>query len=72
MAVLFERGKVVLPAGDEYSRRMSGHLIDQLHGLGLERHDDLAMAFWFAVSAARRVRERKRVAINLGPPVQRF
>ena len=72
LAVLFERGKVVLPAGDEYSRKMSGLLIDQLHGLGLERHDDLAMAFWFAVSAARRVRERKRVAINLGPPVQRF
>jgi hypothetical protein len=72
LAALFERRKVRLPAGDAHSRRMSGLLIDQLHGLGLERHDDLAMAFWFAVLAARRVMDRPVRPILAGPVLQRF
>lgn len=72
LAVLFERGKVTLPAGDEHSRRMSGMLIDQLHGLGVERHDDLAMALWFSVIAAREVMGRRTPAVDLGALVRRF
>lgn len=71
LAALFERRKVSLPAGDERSRRFSGELIDQLHGLGFEKHDDLAMAFWFAVLAGRRVLERAKSS-PLGPVVRRF
>lgn len=71
LAALFERRKVSLPAGDERSRRLSGELIDQLHGLGFEKHDDLAMAFWFAVLAGRRVLERA-ASSPLGPVVRRF
>jgi hypothetical protein len=72
LAALFERGRVSLPSGDERSRRMCGILIGQLHGLGWERHDDLAMAFWFAVLAARRVMERPTRPVIAGPVVQRF
>ena len=72
LAALFERRKVILPAGDERSRRMVGHLIDQFHGLGWEKHDDLAMAFWFAVIAARRVLDRPAKPILTGPVIQKF
>jgi hypothetical protein len=72
LAVLFERRKVILPAGDEPSRRLAGQLIDQFHGFGWEKHDDLVMAFWFAVLAARRVQERTSLAMRIGPVVQRF
>jgi len=72
LAALFERRKVVLPSGDERSRRLCGELIDQLHGLGYEKHDDLAMAFWFAVIAARKVTQRSDVPLYLGPIVRRF
>jgi hypothetical protein len=71
LAALFERQKVSLPAGDERSRRLVGQLVDQLHGLGFEKHDDLAMAFWFAVLAGRRVLERAGSS-PLGPVVRRF
>jgi hypothetical protein len=71
LAALFERRKVSLPAGDDRSRRLSSELIDQLHGLGFEKHDDLAMAFWFAVLAGRRVLERVGSS-PLGPVVRRF
>lgn len=72
LAALFERRKVILPAGDERSRRLAGHLIDQFHGLGWEKHDDLAMAFWFAVLAARRVMDRPVKPVLAGPVVRRF
>jgi len=72
LAALFERGRVSLPAGDERSRRLCGLLIDQLHGLGLERHDDLAMAFWFAVLGARKVTQSLAPAPSLGALVRRF
>jgi phage terminase large subunit-like protein len=46
LAVLFENGKVRLPAGDEYSRSKSRAIIQEFYGLGVEAHDDLVMAFW--------------------------
>ena len=72
LAALFERGRVSLPAGDERSRRLSGALIEQFHGLGYEKHDDLAMAFWFAAIGARRLLEKSPRPIYLGPIVRRF
>jgi hypothetical protein len=57
LAALFERGRVRLPSGDLRSRELCGELIEELYGLGYEKHDDVAMAFWFAVMAARKVIE---------------
>ncbi len=72
LAALFERGKVILPYGDERSRDLCGQLIDQFHGLGFEKHDDLAMAFWFAVIAARKVMEDPTTPRLRGPLVRPF
>lgn len=72
LAALFERGWVLLPCGDERSRGMCGRLIDQFHGFGFEKHDDLAMAFWFAAAAARRMLGEWKPPGIRGPLVQRF
>ena len=72
LAALFERGRVRLPCGDERSRHLCGELVNQFHGLGFEKHDDLAMAFWFAVTAARKVWEGRTAPRIRGPLVSRF
>ncbi|MCA9446583.1 MAG: hypothetical protein KC931_05675 [Candidatus Omnitrophica bacterium] len=72
LAALFERRKVLLPCGDDRSRNLCGQLIDQFHGLGFEKHDDLAMAFWFAVTAARKVAGDPTAPRLRGPLVRRF
>lgn len=48
LSVLFENGKIVLPSGDPVSRENSRLLIQELHGLGVEKHDDIVMALWMA------------------------
>jgi phage terminase large subunit-like protein len=72
LAALFERRRVILPCGDDRSRDLCGRLIDQFHGLGFERHDDLAMAFWFAVTAARKVWNDPSAPKLRGPLVRKF
>ena len=48
LSVLFENRKILLPTGDEASREKTARLIQELHGLGVEKHDDLVMALWLA------------------------
>ena len=48
MGVLFENGKVVLPTGDPDSRDAIAPLVQELWGLGREKHDDCVMALWIA------------------------
>lgn len=61
LRLLLENGKVIIPWGDEYSRRVCGDWISQctefgyidgkLQGIG--EHDDLVMAWWFAEEATK-------------------
>lgn len=46
LAALFEAGMVELPIGDEQSREFVDVLINELHGLGVEGHDDTVMSMW--------------------------
>lgn len=48
LSVLFENRKILLPTGDDPSREKTSLLIQELHGLGVEKHDDLVMALWLA------------------------
>ncbi|HEQ60277.1 MAG TPA: hypothetical protein ENN74_01575, partial [Firmicutes bacterium] len=48
LSVLFENRKILLPTGDAASREKTALLIQELHGLGVEKHDDLVMALWLA------------------------
>lgn len=48
LSVLFQNRKILLPSGNEASREKMQLLIQELHGLGVEKHDDLVMALWLA------------------------
>ena len=51
MSALFENGKVILPYRDQESRLMVDTLIQELYGLGREKHDDTVMSLWIAECA---------------------
>jgi predicted phage terminase large subunit-like protein len=51
MSALFENGKVVLPYRDQESRLMVDTLVQELYGLGREKHDDTVMSLWIAECA---------------------
>lgn len=61
LRIALEGGKVVIPKGDEISRRLSeiwedecqqfGFIDGKLQGIG--EHDDTVMAWWFAVEASK-------------------
>src|SRR5579862_4005339 len=46
LQALFEAGMVELPYGDERSRTFVDIFIAELHGLGVETHDDTVLSFW--------------------------
>jgi hypothetical protein len=46
LTALFEAGMIELPYGDERSRTFVDVFVNELHGLGVERHDDTVLAFW--------------------------
>jgi phage terminase large subunit-like protein len=46
LTALFEAGMVELPYGDDQSREFVDILINELHGLGVETHDDTVMSMW--------------------------
>lgn len=46
LSALFEAGMVELPYGDEQSRAFVDVLVNELHGLGVETHDDTVMSMW--------------------------
>jgi phage terminase large subunit-like protein len=56
LSALFEGGKYILPCGDDESRAFTDTLINELHGLGREAHDDTVMSLWLAEFAVRRIR----------------
>ena len=56
LSVLFENGKVILPARTEHDRRTIEPLISELWGLGREKHDDTVLSLWIAHSVLRRDR----------------
>jgi Terminase RNaseH-like domain len=61
LRILMENGKLTIPRGDELSIRLTdewitectqfGYIDGKLQGIG--EHDDMVMAFWIAVEAAR-------------------
>ncbi len=46
LQALFEAGMIELPYGDERSRTFVDIFINELHGLGVEGHDDTVLSFW--------------------------
>jgi hypothetical protein len=55
LAALFEAEMVELPAGDEQSHDFTEILINELHGLGVEGHDDTVMAMWLNEIAVKKL-----------------
>jgi hypothetical protein len=61
LRILLENEKIIIPRGDEYSRRMTdiwieemsmfGYIDGKLQGIG--GHDDTVTSFWFACEAAK-------------------
>lgn len=47
MAYGFENKKWVLPYESDYDKKMTNIMIQEFHGLGVEKHDDVLMAIWF-------------------------
>lgn len=56
MAVLFENGHVRLPYATPEDREITDRLITEFHGLTIEKHDDIVMAFWIAHTGVQRFR----------------
>ena len=46
LQALFEAYQIELPYGDERSRAFVDIFVNELHGLGVEAHDDTVLAFW--------------------------
>lgn len=70
LAMLFELGRIAFAWSSTAEKRKLDALVQELHGLGVEAHDDCVLALWMAVVQIRkwqRVRDeqRRRVA---GPP----
>lgn len=53
LSVLFEQGKVVIPYATSRDRETVEPLLQELWGLGRERHDDTVMSLWIAHSVLR-------------------
>lgn len=72
MALQFELGRIDLCWANPREREKLDVLRDELHGLGLEAHDDCVMALWMAVVTTKRwirVRDaRRRRMIGAPPP----
>lgn len=69
MALMFEAGRIDLCHRQEVEAKRIDTMIGELHGLGLEAHDDTVMALWMAVSVIRRwIRQRNKRRIKaIGP-----
>jgi len=53
LALLFEQGRVILPSRTRADRKAILIVQQELHGLGVERHDDVVMALHVAESVTR-------------------
>lgn len=56
LSVLFENEKVIIPTRTPMDQRTSEPLINELWGLGREKHDDTVLSLWIAHSVLRRER----------------
>lgn len=71
MALLLETGRLDFAHNTEQERKRIDTLIAELHGLGLEAHDDMVMALWIAITAIRkwqRKRDKRRLRLIGKPP----
>lgn len=70
LALLLEQVRILFCWRERRERARIDQLIRELHGLGLEAHDDLVMALWMAVVVIRRWMRRRDAARRklLGPP----
>ncbi len=59
MVLLFETDRMMLCARTPPERERIATLVAELHGLGQEAHDDMAMALWIAISVIRRWQRRR-------------
>ena len=59
MALMFELGRIDFCHAAEPEKRRLDTLAAELHGLGLEAHDDCVLALWMAVIAIRRWQMRR-------------
>ena len=53
LSILFENGKVVIPSATEQDKEVTRPLLQELFGLGREKHDDCVMSLWIAHSVLR-------------------
>lgn len=70
LAMLLELGRLAFGWSDDRERKKLEALITELHGLGVEAHDDCVLALWMAVVCVRkwqRVRDEARRR-RRGPP----
>jgi phage terminase large subunit-like protein len=75
LSLLFECGTIDLCGSTPQERAKVDALASELHGLGLEVHDDTVMALWIAVSAIRRwvrARDRERTRRVGAAPANRY
>jgi len=56
LSVLFENEKVIIPTRTPMDQRTVEPLINELWGLGREKHDDTVLSLWIAHSVLRRER----------------
>lgn len=66
LGVLFEREKVIIPYATSRDREAVEPLIQELWGLGRERHDDTVMSLWIAHSVLRVERFSHRYVDSTG------
>lgn len=69
LGVLFERDKVIFPTATSRDREIIEPLIQELWGLGREKHDDTVMSLWIAHSVLRLERFQHRYIDSQGREV---
>lgn len=62
LALMWELGRIDLCHAQERERSKVDTLVQELHGLGLEAHDDTVMALWMAITVIRRWMRRRNAA----------
>lgn len=66
MALMWELGRIDVRHANEREKSKADTLIQELHGLGLEAHDDTVMALWMAITTIRRwIRRRNTERVKL-------
>ncbi len=64
LSVLFENRKVIIPSATNRDNEITTPLINELWGLGREKHDDTVMSLWIAHCVLREQRFSHRIAFG--------